>query len=438
MNKFTLLLTLVVLFSPSMAEANSDTIISCRDTIVCYAQSAFQISLCTPSGGHYFGPGVKDTAENTYVPAWAGIGTHFMTYKTDTSSCLFRVTVIDLVTASPIAGNRKLCGGGSDQTYQFSSDTTATIYYWRIPQWGNFMDSTSLPINTIHFDGSFHGGTLQASMLNQCGEGPRSSVQIQVLPKPLPIIKNISDTLSEKDDICKNQHLAYYANGDFDSCKWTVQGGALIGRDTSRLITVKWGTTSETGTITVTAHKNGCPGSSFRDVILGDGIAPDPSTIWLFGYNMLVCSDSTASSYCWFQDNNVYTGFVSASGRYILPEPLNKQSYYFVRTGSNSSCSSCYNDSEPYNFSKTGLDNLVKSLFFAPNPAQDKIELKSTSNIELSGRILMFNRLGALVKEKHITSGDAQIDISLLPAGIYFTEYLSRTGYKLTSKIIKL
>jgi hypothetical protein len=438
MNKYYFLLAVVWLCSPFMADAATDTVVSCHDTTVCLYQSDFQIVVCSPYGGHYFGPGVKDTVENTYVPFWAGVGKHLVTYRIGTFTCSFYVTIIDQVNAGSIVGDNKICSEGEEKAYQIPSDTTARMYYWKIPQWNNFADSTTVPINSIRYDNSFNGGTLQASVRNQCGEGNGSSIQIQVLPTPVPTIKNLSDTLSLVDNICKNQRLSYYAYGDFDSCRWTIQGGTLISNDTSRLMAVKWGKNTGEGQLGVAVYKNGCSGSSFRNVILGQETAPDPAVIWLFGYNMLVCSDSTAGSYCWFQDNNVYTGVVSASGRYILPDPQNKQSTFFVRTSGNPSCETCYNDSESFSFSKTGFDHLTRVFQIAPNPATNTIELKTGSGIDPEGRFLLYNQHGVLVKEKIIKPGNLRTDISNLPAGLYFVEFISEAGIKLTSRIIKL
>ena len=437
MTRFHYLLIFLVFCSPMKVKANADTLVACRDTTVCLMQSDFEIKVCTPYGGHYFGPGVKDTVENTYVPFWAGTGKHTVTYRIGALSCEVQVTIIDLVPAGSITGNMLICSGKTDELYQISGDTTAQQYNWKITQWHDFKDSTATPFNIIHFDNTFVSGTLQASILNQCGEGSSSNMQIQVKPIPVSVIKNLSDTLSQVDNICRNQHLPYFASGDFDSCRWTIQGGTLSGLDTSRFVTAQWGNTSGSGGLNVNVFKSGCPGSATRNVIIGEGKAPDPASVWLFGDNMLVCSDSTANSYCWFQDGNVYTGYVSPSGRYILPEPLNKQSNYMVRTGSTPSCTSCYNDSEPFNFSKTGMVDLCKILMFSPNPANDKITIRFNNNADPDGRILIFNQYGLLVQENYITSGDCQIDVSLLPAGLYLTMYLGRTGAKLTSKLIK-
>ncbi len=438
MTKYLYLLMLTVFLWPTNMQANSDTIVACRDTTVCLMQSDFEIKVCTPYGGHYFGPGVKDTVENTYVPFWAGTGIHEVTYRIGTFSCQVKVTIIDLVQAGSITGNVRICGGGADELYQIPADTTAVLYHWKITQWHDFKDSTAVPHTTIHFDETFVGGTLQASVRNQCGEGAASNVQIQVKPNPVPVIKNLSDTLSQADDVCQNQLLSYYAYGEFDSCRWTIQGGTFTGPDTSRLAIVKWGTVAGNGTLGISAYKEGCLAAFVRSVSIGDGMAPDPAKIWLFGYNMLVCSDSTAGSYCWFQDNNVYEGYVSPSGRYILPEPLNKQSNYHVRTSLSPTCTTCYTDSEPFNFSKTGIDEPARSMRVSPNPAQHEIEMRFNSNTAKEGLVSLYSQYGKLVWAKHIISCECKIDISFLLPGFYIIDFVEITGVKHTSRIIKL
>jgi len=436
--KLTILLLLLLIFHDRLL-AVSDTVVTCRDTTVCLYQSDFQIVVCSPYGGHYFGPGVKDTVENTYVPFWAGLGKHLVTYRIGSYSCQFHVTIIDRADAGAITGENRVCRDDMFQTYLVPPDSTAENYHWEIPQWKGFTQITTAPQITIHFDSTFYGGTLSAVVHNQCGDGEPSLLQLEVMPKPLPTIRNLMDTLSTSDEVCVKQRLTYYTGGTFDSCKWVVTGGHLLSSDTSRLVRVNWTDTGGTGKLEVIAYLQGCSGRTSRNILIGEEVAPEPPSIWLFGYNMLVCSDSTASSYCWFQDGQVYTGIVSPSGRYILPDPGNKQSVYTVRTSSNSNCSECYNDSAPFTLTATGIGTLQnRCLIASPNPVKDILYLRADAVKELSGRIFIYNQMGIIVMNRAISGERPAVETEQLKPGVYMVEFKNFRGERFYARIIKL
>jgi hypothetical protein len=87
---------------------------------------------------------------------------------------------------------------------------------------------------------------------------------------------------------------------------------------------------------------------------------------------------------------------------------------------------------------KSGCTKTVATLRVSPNPAHDRIEVKISTDVTPASRILLFNQYGTLVLEQVVTSGDFQVDVSHLPPGLYFMEYLGGTDGKLTSKLIKL
>jgi hypothetical protein len=97
------------------------------------------------------------------------------------------------------------------------------------------------------------------------------------------------------------------------------------------------------------------------------------------------------------------------------------------------STQNCFGVSKIRFNSLTGVDVLgnfkLEAILF-PNPAQNKIELKSDasfSNIE----ILDFK--GSLILETQ----EKSIDISRLPSGIYFARALTETGGLFTCKFVK-
>ncbi len=79
----------------------------------------------------------------------------------------------------------------------------------------------------------------------------------------------------------------------------------------------------------------------------------------------------------------------------------------------------------------TSTNNLAKTLFdISPNPTNGIIRITTLENMEVN----IYNNLGALVKTALNTNQD--IDLSILPAGIYFVSLLHEEGL-ITRKIIK-
>jgi len=79
-------------------------------------------------------------------------------------------------------------------------------------------------------------------------------------------------------------------------------------------------------------------------------------------------------------------------------------------------------------------ESLVENDFtIFPNPATDKITIKSTSELIL-GNLLICNELGEIVKEQQI-SGDCEIDISGLDSGVYFVK-IKTTQSAVTQKLV--
>jgi hypothetical protein len=82
--------------------------------------------------------------------------------------------------------------------------------------------------------------------------------------------------------------------------------------------------------------------------------------------------------------------------------------------------------------------NLENELMFYPNPAQDNLYLKSNEITTAVAKVLITNCLGTTVLLVEQDNWDASIDLSKLPAGIYFLQAKNREGGTIgTQKIIK-
>ncbi len=413
----------------------------CVNDTVCINVPSFSLHLlCTPQVGYYFSydPGIDITTRTDYDPNVAGLGKHEIYHIINgTDTCyVFTITVKDLPNdADTISGSRTACYGDTKR-YSVIPVQNADYYEWSFT--GGVLpnpDSTHLFID-IKF---FNSGWLRVRGVNNCAKGNFSySIPITVSERPVPIIKEAKSNLSLPDSICQNSIRTYTVDGNFSSYAWLPFHGTspILNQ---KEITVLWDTLPTNAAdryghlcVTVTGLNNTCPGVSCDSIFIKNMTSPEPSTIWQFGCDMLVCSDSTALRYTWYKNGNIFEG---KSGRYII-DTLN-QSSYTVKTCSDTA-GICCNISAPYNKKKSGCDETAATLRVSPNPAHDRIEVKISPANTPAGHILLFNQYGSLVFEQMVTSGDFQIDLSPFPRGLYFLEYLGGNRGKLTSKIIKL
>ena len=274
---------------------------------ICLKGGPFNLNiLCRPTGGIYWGSAA--ILGDQFNPISANIGTNllyhgFLNGADTTTCCLFTITVADTVyPAGIINGAGEACRGTSER-YIIPPVANATGYLWKFTGSPMADTITSSPAITLLFDNSFSPGMLNARGINNlCTEQgiPSDDFYINILGVPLPAIRNAGDTVSLEDNVCKGARVKYYTIEDYKEQLWQVQNGKINGDNNSRVVTIDWGTAPGIGTLTVTVvNENGCSGSVIRHANIGNGTSPHPSEIWLFGYNMLVCSDSTVNSYQW-------------------------------------------------------------------------------------------------------------------------------------------
>ncbi|MFZ4523202.1 MAG: T9SS type A sorting domain-containing protein [Bacteroidales bacterium] len=422
---------------------------NCLNDTVCINVNPFSLyPYCTTQEGTFFSydEGV-DTLLSFFDPLKATAGTHEIYHiMNGTDTCFkFSITVKPLPDdAGTISGMSRACQGDL-QRYSVPEIMGADSYEWTFTGGGLLNPIQKNPVIDILFEKSFGSGWLKVRGVNKCANGRFSdSTYISVYLSPAPIIKNYPDSVGPSAKICKNQRLDYSVSADFESYLWKIspaENGKIVGDSTSRMISVRWNTNSGNTNLIATVVNNGCAGSGTRMINIGEGIAPDPSTIWLFGCNILVSSDSTATCYQWLQDGQPLDGIVTPPGRYIetLTPTLISGSRYEVITcsGAPTECPCCNYSLPYYHNLKSGCNETMATMVVAPNPARDKIALIFSPTPIYSGRLLLFNQYGVLVKEDQVFSGEIQADISTLPGGLYIVEFLGETGGRFTSRIIK-
>lgn len=93
-------------------------------------------------------------------------------------------------------------------------------------------------------------------------------------------------------------------------------------------------------------------------------------------------------------------------------------------------------DKAIYQSQAMSTENFEKNLFsLAPNPAENFISLKATTNLE-DVQVTIYNTLGQIISTRKYASIPENIDVSSLNSGMYYLEIVSSTG-KETKKFIK-
>jgi len=200
------------------------------------------------------------------------------------------VTVNPLpLSAGMISGSATVCQGQSPVTYTVPAITNATSYVWTLPS-GATGTSTTTSI-TVNFGSSAVSGTITVKGHNACGDGVAASKSITV--NPLPVA---AGTITGNATVCQGQSPVTYtvpAITNATSYVWTLPSGAT-GTSTTTSITVNFGSSAVSGTITVKGH-NDC----------GDGVAasksitvnPLPVAAGTITGNAAVCQGQSSETY---------------------------------------------------------------------------------------------------------------------------------------------
>jgi hypothetical protein len=84
----------------------------------------------------------------------------------------------------------------------------------------------------------------------------------------------------------------------------------------------------------------------------------------------------------------------------------------------------------------TGITEIEKinSVFVAPNPVSDKVNVYSK---EMIHTVSVFNNLGQVVSQQRVNSVQSQIDLSSMTDGVYFISIQFKDGSKAVRKVVK-
>jgi len=414
---------------PWMVQAQQCQNINCRDTTLCINAPPFQLKLCTPEGGYYYGKGIVDFAERTYKAEQAKAGVDTLIYIINSDTCHLHITVIGIPKPGNVFGNNKVCKGETVtyQTKEFK-DSDSFIWTFNSQSFTTVQSQLNLAINSNYISGSLTVKGKNAT----CDEGPSSTgFPITVNNTPSPLIQGIAN---DSIEVCINARVNYASTNDYATYKWTLEESddTIVSPDILKTVTVYWkGDFGNELKLTVTDIE-GCIGDTTIK-ILKSGEAPKPAEIWIFGENLLVCSDSTATTYNWYRKGQTV--------------PLGTLFYYYVDNIAVSdtfyveTCKdACCNNSDLFSFygkKGNGKNALVETNFsIYPNPASDKLTIRKMVPFADKYSYYLIDMYGKLQSSGYGSGLETTIDISQLAAGMYFIRIDDGLSLKEVYKII--
>ncbi|HOV10410.1 MAG TPA: T9SS type A sorting domain-containing protein, partial [Bacteroidales bacterium] len=170
----------------------------------------------------------------------------------------FPVTVSPLPTAAGIiSGNMEACLNQSGVLYSVPVIDYATSYNWTLPSGATGTSSTSTI--SVYFGSSASSGTLSVVGVNGCGTGTPSSITVSVSAIP-----EAAGIIAGSANVCQGQNSVTYTVPSIPGTTtylWTLPSGAT-GSSSSNSISVDYGVSASSGTITVLGSNYCGEGSS--------------------------------------------------------------------------------------------------------------------------------------------------------------------------------
>ena len=231
-------------------------------------------------------------------------------------------------------------------------------------------------------------------------------------------IPGCSGALTGNTTICAGTNGVTYtvpAISGATSYVWELPAG-VTGTSTTNSITVNFGATATSGTITVRGVNNyGAGGWSSLDVM----VTPKPATPVLT-QNINTLTSSSATGNQWYNAAGIIAG--ATSNTYNITA---NGIYYSIVT-----IAGCKSDtSNKLNALYTGIEGITNddSWLVYPNPAQGYFYCNTTLNLNEDAQLNLYTITGVLVKSVSITQNRQKIYTTDLSSGIYMIELKSNT-----------
>jgi stress response protein SCP2 len=225
------------------------------------------------------------------------------------SSSTLAVTVNPIpATAETISGTETVCQGQNDVIYTVPEITNATSYIWTLPTGATGSGITNSI--TVNYGTSAVSGNITVQGSNSCGTGASSTLAITVNPLPAG-----AGTIAGNAAVCQGQNAITYKVPVITNATlyiWALPTGAT-GSSTTNSITVNYGSSSESGNITVQGSNSCGVGAASRLAIIVNSI-PAPASAGIISGSGSVCQGqndeiysvpeiTNATSYTWTMPN---------------------------------------------------------------------------------------------------------------------------------------
>ena len=150
--------------------------------------------------------------------------------------------------AGIIIGDTNICEGSKQITYSVSAVNLADSLLWILPN-GKFVFTTTNSL-VVDFDTSFVSGILSVRGVNDCGEGEKSVLHINIIKpfKPAEIIDGLNTVCQGQNEVTYSYSKNY--NDKLTAYQWFLPEGAS-GNSTENTISVNYGKNAISGFVVV-------------------------------------------------------------------------------------------------------------------------------------------------------------------------------------------
>jgi len=192
-------------------------------------------------------------------------------------------------TAGSITGSSVVCQGQNNVVYNVPLINNATSYIWTLTN-GASGSSTSNSI-TLNFLNTATSGNITVKGSNLCGEGGSSGKTINVNPLPLAagVISGSSSVCQGDPEVGYSLPVVTYAT----SYIWSLPMG-VSGSSTTRFINTNFGTSAQSGNITVKGSNSCGEGNAST---LAVNVFPLPSNAGVISGTTSVCQGQSSITY---------------------------------------------------------------------------------------------------------------------------------------------
>ncbi len=309
-------------------------------------------------------------------------------------------------TPGKIDGTTSVCQGQSSLKYTVPLDANATSYIWTLPT-GATGTSTTNSI-TVNYSTSAISGNITVKGHNTCGDGTVSALPIIVNPLPLGEGK-----ITGAVTVCKGQGPVTYSVSTIpnaNSYLWTLPQG-VTGTSTSSSITVNYGTSTNSGNITVKGH-NDCGDGAVSSLAVTVNPIPVAPTIVQKG--TYLHSDAPTGNQ-WYDQNGL---IVSATAQDYNITSLGDYSLKVILNGCSSTSSTI--SIKDFTTAIEQYDNSKKIVIY-PNPVSDDLTIKYEGNLK-EIKFEIYNSVGQVVTTGVLLE-TAVVHTSMLSSGVYTIKF---------------